>query len=99
MPQRIPRLADGRLDTEKVTQAYVLMDENGRPFRICLCIDGTWISVPYTPELNNELAGIFGDQYIERDIHGMLALIVKYEHFAAILNNDLNSAKRKVRPN
>ena len=53
----IPRREDTKkIDTTRLTHAYVLETSDGIKVAIALKIDGVWVTIPYDPALDKELS-------------------------------------------
>jgi hypothetical protein len=93
MPSRLPRMSDNCLDKSQISEGYVLIGEDGKNIVICVCVNGEWISFPYTEELNNELGELLKDKFTSLYLHAMVEMQKKYEIFANTFQSEINSAR------
>lgn len=84
-----------RIDTGRLTQAYVLKTSDGTKVAIAVKIDGVWYTYAYNASLDNELSTALGDAYSEVLIDEWARLIAEYGEIVEIMDEKVKQAAPK----
>lgn len=84
-----------KIDTGRLTQAYVLKTSDGTKVAIAVKIDGNWYTYPYDASLENELSAALGDAYSEVLIDEWTRLISEYGKIIEIMDEKVKQAAPK----
>lgn len=92
----IPRKEDTKkIDTTRLTQAYVLKTSDGTKVAIALKIDEKWVTIPYDPALDNELAMTMGVVYFEVLIDEWARILHEYSKIIDLMEEKVKHAAPK----
>lgn len=92
----IPRKEDTKkIDTTRLTHAYVLKTSDGTKVAIALKIDGAWVTIPYNPALDKELDMTMDLDYSVVPIDEWARLISEYGPVIDFMDEKVKQAAPK----